>query len=101
MRIADPPLPPERIAEFTRAGYWRDTTSNDELERQAKQNPNKLAIVDHRVRLSYAEYYGRARRLAAHFVRLGLTPDDVVAIQLPNWSEFPIAVNAAMLVGIP
>jgi acyl-CoA synthetase (AMP-forming)/AMP-acid ligase II len=101
MRIADPPLPLDRVAEFTKAGYWRDTTSNDELERQAKQNPEKFAIVDARGRLSYAEYYRRAQRLAAHFIGLGLTADDVIAIQLPNWSEFAIAINAAMLAGVP
>ncbi len=101
MRIADPPLPLDRIAEFTKAGHWRDTTSNDELERQAKQNPEKIAIVDPRGRLTYTEYYRRAQRLAAHFIGLGLTPDDVIAIQLPNWSEFVIAINAAMLAGVP
>ena len=34
-------------------------------------------------------------------MKLGLTSDDVIAVQLPNWSEFAIAINAAMLVGIP
>jgi len=51
--------------------------------------------------LGYGEYYRRAERLAAHFVGLGLGADDVVAIQLPNWSEFAVAVNAAMLAGVP
>jgi acyl-CoA synthetase (AMP-forming)/AMP-acid ligase II len=101
MRVPDPPLPPERIAEFTDAGYWRDTTSNDELEHRAQHTPDKLAIVDSRVRLTYGEYYRRAQKLAARFVALGLTADDVVAIQLPNWSEFVIAINGAMLAGVP
>jgi non-ribosomal peptide synthetase component E (peptide arylation enzyme) len=39
--------------------------------------------------------------LAAHLAGLGLGADDVVAIQLLNWNEFPVAVNAAMLAGIP
>ena len=69
--------------------------------RRARDTPDKLAIVDGRVRLRYGEYYRRAERLAAHFVGLGLGADDVVAIQLPNWSEFAVAVNAAMLAGIP
>ena len=33
--------------------------------------------------------------------KLGLTGDDVIALQLPNWTEFAIVVNAAMLAGIP
>ena len=101
MRISNPPLPPERMAEFVKAGYWRDTTSNDELEGHARATPDKLAVVDGRVRLSYGEYYRRARRLAAHFIGLGLGADDVVAIQLPNWSEFAVAMNAAVLAGVP
>jgi len=101
MRIPDPPIDPARIAEFTRLGYWTETTSNDALERLARERPDKLAIVDGRVRLDYGAYFRRAERLAAHFVELGLGADDVVAIQLPNWSEFPVAINATMLAGIP
>jgi non-ribosomal peptide synthetase component E (peptide arylation enzyme) len=101
MRIPDPPIAPARIAEFTRLGYWTETTSNDALERLARESPDKLAIVDGRVRLDYGAYFRRAERLAAHFVGLGLGADHVVAIQLPNWGEFPVAINAAMLAGIP
>src|SRR5712691_8931834 len=101
MRIPDPPLDPVRIAEFTRDGYWLDTTSNDALEAWAHMAPHRLAIADGRVRLGFAEYYRRAELLAAHLVGLGLGADDVVAIQLPNWSEFAVALNAAMVAGIP
>jgi len=101
MRILDPPIDPARIAEFTRKGYWRETTGNDALEEWARRNPRRLALADGRVRLDFAEYHRRAERLAAHFVGLGLGCDDVVAIQLPNWSEFAVAVAAASLAGIP
>jgi acyl-CoA synthetase (AMP-forming)/AMP-acid ligase II len=101
MRIADPPMAASRMAEFTAAGYWRNTTSNDALEHFARIAPDKVAIVDPRGRLTYRDYENRAKRLASYFVELGLTSDDVIAIQLPNWSEFPVAVSAAMLVGIP
>ncbi len=101
MRVPDPPLPPDRIANFTRRGFWLSVTSNEMLERWATKNPAKIAIVDRRTRLTYAQYYRRAQRLASHFVSLGLTADDVIAIQLPNWSEFPVAINAAMLAGVP
>ena len=84
MRIPDPPIDPARIARFMEEGYWVDTTSNDALEQRARETPDKLAIVDGRVRLRFGEYYRRAERLAAHFVGLGLGADDVVAIQLPE-----------------
>jgi acyl-CoA synthetase (AMP-forming)/AMP-acid ligase II len=101
MRVPDPPLPPEQIAEFVRRGFWLSVTTNDMLERWATRAPTKTAIVDARGRLSYAEYFSQARRLAAYFGSLGLTSDDVIAIQLPNWSEFPIAISGAMLAGVP
>jgi hypothetical protein len=36
MRIPDPPIALARIAEFTRLGYWTETTSNDALEARRK-----------------------------------------------------------------
>jgi non-ribosomal peptide synthetase component E (peptide arylation enzyme) len=99
--LRDPPIDPARIARFVEEGYWVETTSNDVLEQRASHTPDKLAIVDARVRLWYREYYRHAERLAAHFAALGLGVDDVVAIQLPNWSKFAVTVNATMLTGIP
>jgi acyl-CoA synthetase (AMP-forming)/AMP-acid ligase II len=101
MRIPDPPIAANRAAEFTAAGYWHKTTTNDALEEHARKSGNKIAIVDRRSSLTYKNYENRARHLADHFLKLGLTPDDVVAVQLPNWSEFAVTINAAMLVGIP
>src|SRR6516165_1791214 len=75
MRIPDPPIDPARIARFVYEGHWVETTSNDALEQRARETPDKMAIVDGRVRLGYGEYYRRAERLAAHFVALGLGAD--------------------------
>lgn len=101
MRIDDPQITEQRMQAFRDAGHWLDTTTNELLESNAQRQPDKLALVDHRLRLSYAQYYCRVQRLAAKFVELELGPDDVIAIQLPNWSEFAVALNAAMMVGIP
>ena len=101
MRIDDPQITPQRMQAFRDAGYWVDTTSNEALISAAQDVPDKLAIVDSHVRLSYRTYLRQVERLAAHFVALGVSRDDVVAVQLPNWVEFAIAVNAAMLAGIP
>ena len=87
----------EAIRRYTESGYWIETTSNEVLERNAREFPTKDALFDGRVRLNYADYYRRAWRLAAHWHRMGLTRDDVIAIQLPNWTEFAIAINAAMM----
>ena len=101
MRVDDPQITPERMRDFEAQGHWVATTSNEALEEAARQSPHSLAIIDSRVRLTYREYYRRAECLAAQFASLGLGSDDVIAVQLPNWSEFGVAVNAAMLAGIP
>ena len=92
---------PDQIAVYRRAGYWTDTTTVDTMRRHARDQPNRLALADTRIRLTYAEYARRSQRLASLFVKLGLTSDGVIALQLPNWTEFAIVVNAAMLAGIP
>lgn len=101
MHVDDPQITPERMQGFLDSGAWSATTSNERLEELARRQPDRLALVDGRVRLTYAQYYRRARKLADHFIRLGLGKDDVIALQLPNWSEAAIVINAAMLAGIP
>jgi non-ribosomal peptide synthetase component E (peptide arylation enzyme) len=101
MRIDAPQITAQRMQEFRDAGHWLDSTTNEVLETHAQAQPDKLALVDHRIRLSYAEYYCRVQRLAAKFVAMGLTVDDVIAIQLPNWNEFAVALNASMMIGVP
>jgi acyl-CoA synthetase (AMP-forming)/AMP-acid ligase II len=101
MQVTDIRYSPKDVAAFEAAGYWTADTTNEALENLARERPHDLALDDGRVHLTWAELHGRVRRLAAHFLSLGLTNDDVVAIQLPNWGEFVIAVNAAMLAGIP
>ena len=92
---------PEQIDAYRRAAWWTNTTTADMLDHHASEQPARVAIVDGRTRLNYADYVHRSERLAAHFIGLGLTSNDVIALQLPNWSEFAIVVNAAMLAGIP
>ncbi len=101
MQVQDSPIQSARIKEFTETGHWRPSTLVDELDRAASESTTKIAVIDHRGSFDYADYRARARRLAAHFVRLGLTSDDVVAVQLPNWSEFPIVIAAATIAGVP
>ena len=91
----------DAVRRYTEAGYWQDDGIGDILERQAARRPDREALVDARRRLTYAQYAAAARRLASHWRALGLTRDDVIAIQLPNWNEYAIAVAAAALLGIP
>lgn len=92
---------PELAKQYAEKGYWVEATTNEALAEMARKFPDKVALVDGRRRLTYGQYYREAQRLATHWASLGLTRDDVIGIQLPNWNEFAIAVNSAMLAGIP
>jgi fatty-acyl-CoA synthase len=54
------------------------------LERAAKVYPDKVAVVHGDWRISYAQLYGRCRRLASALAAAGVGPGDTVAIMAPN-----------------
>ncbi|MGH7660860.1 MAG: class I adenylate-forming enzyme family protein [Vulcanimicrobiaceae bacterium] len=102
MRVPWPDrLTAEVVAEFYRRGDWLQSTANERLDELAEKRGDAVALVDATRRLSYREYRDQAENLAAAFVDLGLTRDDVIAVQLPNGIDFPLAINGAMRAGIP
>ena len=62
-------------------------------------DPDRLALVDGDVRLTYAELDDRVVRATAGLRRLGVGPGDVVAQQLPNWWEALVVHLAAIRLG--
>jgi fatty-acyl-CoA synthase len=54
------------------------------LRRSAGVFPDKVAIVHGARRISYRDFYARARRLASALVRAGVRPGDAVAVMAPN-----------------
>lgn len=91
----------EVIDGFYKRGDWLRSTANDRLDELARTRPAADALVDASDRITFLEYRERADALAATFVRLGLTRDDVIGVQLPNGVDFPITISAAMRAGIP
>jgi len=92
-------LTPALVDRFTKAGYWGAETFHDVLARRAAAHPDRVAIVDHRHRVTYRELLLRVDRAAAGLQRAGVGPGDVVTIQLPNWVEFAYAFFACERVG--
>src|SRR5499433_1595269 len=54
------------------------------LSRAAAVYPDHTAIIHGSLKRSYAEFYGRARRLGSALVRLGIKPGDTVTAMLAN-----------------
>ncbi|HXG04691.1 MAG TPA: AMP-binding protein [Candidatus Binatia bacterium] len=92
-------LTPELIDRYTRSGHWKSETFYDILARRAAAHPDRVAIVDHRGRLTYGELRARVDRVAAGLAALNVEPGEVVTIQLPNWAEFAAVFFACERVG--
>jgi amino acid adenylation domain-containing protein len=54
------------------------------VERQARRDPEALAVVDERERLTYGELTDRARRVAGSLRAQGVEPGAAVAVLLPR-----------------
>jgi fatty-acyl-CoA synthase len=75
--------PYARHLDKTAANY-QALTPLSFLARAAATFPDRLAVVHGRLRLTYAELYGRARRLASALAARGVGVGDTVSVMLPN-----------------
>ncbi len=92
-------LSPGLIERYTRSGHWGRETFYAILARRAQAHPDRVAIVDHRGPVTYAELLARVDHVAAGLHGLGIGAGDVVTIQLPNWAEFAYVFFACERVG--
>jgi cyclohexanecarboxylate-CoA ligase len=74
-------------------------TLAEPLRHRAAVDPDRLAVVDGAVRLTYAELAARAEACARGLRAHGVGPGDVLTMQLPNWWEAAVVYQAAMLAG--
>lgn len=77
----------EMIEKYTREGYWENINFPDIWDRNARQYPDKEAVVDSRNRLTWSEAKTLIDRLALGLVELGVKRDEVVVFQLPPCVE--------------
>src|SRR6266487_2815777 len=89
----------ERIAAFYAAGYWQSASFNAVVAEQAARRGDQVFVFDSTTSLTYAGFRDQALRLAVGLQREGLRPGDRVAVQLPNWTEFPVIAAALSRIG--
>jgi acyl-CoA synthetase (AMP-forming)/AMP-acid ligase II/ABC-type nitrate/sulfonate/bicarbonate transport system permease component len=70
------------------------------LERQAKQRPDKVAVICNEVRLTYAELNLQANRLANWLLVRGVKKGDRAVMLIPNCAEFAVVYFALMKIGV-
>jgi len=104
-KVADPILPVERIQAMKAAGFWRDRLLLDDVDRWAKEAPERVAVVNYSSRSSHPHVitYGELARLSAAMARslaeLGVEAGEIVSYQSPNWWEFAVLHLALLRLG--
>ncbi|MFC1992027.1 (2,3-dihydroxybenzoyl)adenylate synthase [Chloroflexota bacterium] len=93
------PYEPEAAEKYTRLRWWLGITLGNMFDKAADLYPNKEAIVDDRVRLTYCQLREKVDRLAIGLMKLGIEPTDRVLLQLPNWGEFVYSYFAFQKIG--
>jgi non-ribosomal peptide synthetase component E (peptide arylation enzyme) len=91
-------MTPEMTANYIRQGEW-GRSHCDFFDDAVRGAPDRLAVIDRRVRLTYGELELLVRRAAHAFLDYGIEPGDIVGIQLPNWHEFLVAHYALARIG--
>ncbi|MER5254496.1 long-chain fatty acid--CoA ligase [Streptomyces sp. NPDC002855] len=69
------------------------------LAEPARRHPDRTALVEGELRLSFGELWEQARTQAAALGGLGVGPGDRVALMAPNTAEFPRAYYAILAAG--
>jgi len=80
-------------------GWWCDETAGEAAQRIARDEPDRVLIVEGKVRASAAELYHDAGLIAQHLLARGIGRGKVVSFMLPNWHEAAAIYLAATLAG--
>lgn len=91
----------ENAKEYRAKGYWTDEVFSDFWEKNAREFPDKEALVDSKgARLTWAQAKTQIDRMAFKFIELGISRDARVVIQLPNCVEGFVARVACEKAGV-
>ena len=95
-------IPVELAKRYVDEGWWTQDTLGDLVARGLQANPDTGFVVHSAVRPFTGTFHDveiEARRLAAGLRARGVGPEDVVALQLPNWKEAAAAFWASAFLG--
>lgn len=85
---------PDQVKSYYDAGLWQSKSFYGLLDERAQAHGDRRFVFDSTTSLTYADYREQALRLAVGLKRKGIEPGDRVAVQLPNWTEFPVIAAA-------
>ena len=94
------PWPEELARRYIEAGIWEGITVAEMIERTARRQPGKVAVIHGETRITYEGLVQSAKRLASGLSSLGLQSQDRVVVQLPNCPEFVTLYLAFNYIGV-
>jgi 2,3-dihydroxybenzoate-AMP ligase len=94
------PFPNEYVQTYRDKGYWEDRTIADVFSDVCATYADRIAVCDADVEVSYKVLDERATNLALNFLDAGLTPGDVIVLQLGNVLEFVYTYFALHKIGV-
>ena len=80
-------------------GNWNADTVTTWLDKWTTDTPDAIAVSSYDGDITYREIREQSLRLGNSLLNLGIQKGDVVAIQLPNISEFVTAYLAVLSIG--
>ena len=89
----------EQIAGYYEAGVWQKTSFGGLVAQKAAERPDHVFVFDSATSLTYRQFQESSVRLAAGLQREGIARGERVAVQLPNWTEFPLIAAALSRLG--
>lgn len=101
----DPPwawleIPAPHQRAFADSGVWDERTIADLAIDWTAADPGFVALVDGDSAMTREQLLAEAESLSAGLHARGLRPGDVVAFQVPNWSEAAVINLAAAMSGL-
>ncbi|WP_233253709.1 class I adenylate-forming enzyme family protein [Limnohabitans sp. 2KL-1] len=103
-------VPQETINDYTGQGWWGETTLGELFIRNARNQPDALAVLDPPNRMAitgdaplrwrWCDLLAQVGRYTALLHAQGLRKDDIVVMQLPNCVEMHAIYLACALSGI-
>lgn len=100
MKIPFSPWPKEQVQHYKKKGYWQDKTLNSVIEKQALNNPNKIAIICGGRRFSFLRLKNEINKFSLAIAKQQLNTGDKAVLHLGNCVEFYIAFFALLKCGI-
>jgi non-ribosomal peptide synthetase component E (peptide arylation enzyme) len=88
------------IDDYIARGYWDDVGIADILRRNAEQYPDKEALVDSEMRLTWSELNEMTERFAVGLMASGIRRDQAIVAQLPSSAILLVLLQACHKAGI-